>query len=140
MLILFWPRTVERGATAAPKPDFSHTTSGGGANVPTDADRAELRRLLDGLGDVLWGLPRTLDQPEPIAAQTARVLGRQIREWKRAFHASPEDERLAAAAARFATALAYYLEEPGVLGAYEASYRAWTAWDKADDTWETADE
>ena len=135
-----WRCFDERITTTYQTSPYGYDASGGGSTIPSAGDRAELRRLLDDLMAVNASLPQTVDEPVPVAAQQAAELGRELRKWKRTHEASPDDELLAAAGARFAFALAGWVDDPNASGTYEAYDRAWNAWDAVDDTWETAAE
>jgi hypothetical protein len=115
-------------------------TPTGAALAPTDADLRELRRLLDGLMGVNRELPEYVRKPLPELADRAARWGDDIRTWKDSFDADPETEALAAAGMRFAGALAGWARRPDKEAALRAYHKAWEAWDKVDDTWETASE
>jgi hypothetical protein len=127
------------GGPTTPTGTTTTSTYDGGPGPPSAADRDTLRRNLDSLMTVNSGLPQTVDEPLPDAGREARLLARQLRLWQRLFDASAADEELASAGAAFADALADWVEHPDRAGTYKAYVRAWNAWDRADDTWESAD-
>jgi len=114
------------------------STYAAGGNPPGEAELKLLRSLLDGLMSVNEGLPQTVAEPMPVQAAEALAWGKRLQHWKDTYTASPQDEKLVTAGIRFSKALARWLRHPRRDTPYNGYLKAWAAWDKVDDTWETA--